>query len=143
MVGGVAGGDGEVAGHEVEASVSAFVEDDFSLAVEDEEVAGFEVFGEPVTEDLDAVEKAGFWGEVGGGGWSCGWFRGRGEWWCGCGCGVWLGGSGVGVADEGGVEAWVGGGEFGGCDGAQELFGEMPDFRGVEPWIDGVHREGG
>lgn len=55
---GAGGGDGEVTSHEVEAAVAAFVKDDFAFAVEDEDVAGLEVFSEPVTEDLDALEEA-------------------------------------------------------------------------------------
>ena len=39
-VAGAGGGEGKVACHEVEASVSAFIKNDFSFAIEDEDIAG-------------------------------------------------------------------------------------------------------
>lgn len=43
-------------------------------------------------------------------------------------------------ADEGFIEAVIGGGEADGGDGTQQLLGEVPDFRGVEPWVYGIHQ---
>lgn len=56
-IAGAAGGEGEVASHEVKATVAAFVEDDFALTVEDEDVFGLEVFRQPIAEDLHAFEE--------------------------------------------------------------------------------------
>ncbi len=93
-VAGDLGGLGEVAGHEVEAAVAAFVEDDFSVVVEDEDVFGVEVIGEPVAEDVDALEEAGLGIGIWWRGWVgwrrifyVRWFCGSGSWW-GNGCGV-------------------------------------------------------
>lgn len=157
-VAGAGGGDGEVARHEVEAAVTAFIEDDFPFAIENEDVGCLEVFCEPVAEDLYALEEACFgWGR---------WLWGFGFLWCEgfdcsgrCGCRGWFRcGLGllfafialrkwgcvfflrIGEANEGGVKAGIGGLQVLGGDGAEQLLGKVSNLGGVEPWIDWVHQ---
>lgn len=160
-VAGAAGGDCEVARHEVEAAVAAFVEDDLPFAVEDEDVFGSEVFRQPIAEDLHAFEETAArgwlgWGWVLSGGL---WFWRGWVWICGlknfflCWCarsgwlsGLWLRGlvgvflaRCIGKTYEGFIKSKVVGGETCLGDGAQELLGEVPDFSGVYPWIERIH----
>ena len=145
----------EIAGDEMEAAVMAFIEQDRSGMIQDEDFFGVKILSEPVAEVLEsAIQESGCW---------CGrrdfynWLRSLNDnltnWsdyarcWRGYWLGYWLGYwnhffcwlIGIDETDERGIVTWIAGYDWSLLDRTDEFFGELSDQCWVYPWINRIH----